>query len=215
MNLTQAALEIVRKHAAGRPMHYRRITELALAEGLVAPGGLTPEASLNAALTTEIRRRTDSGQAELIIAYGRGYYGLASHRRNDEFEEAIEKNNQSVRERLQQELREMDPRVFEDLIGRLLTAVGFVDVEVTKYSGDGGVDVRGTLAVGVVTNVRTAIQVKRWSKNVAGKTVRELRGGLSPQRAVWSLRRQRSRETRGSKPRHPTECRSLLWMEAA
>ena len=58
--------------------------------------------------------------------------------------------------------------------------LGFVDVEVTSYSRDGGVDVRGTLAVGGVTNVKTAIQVKRWAKNVAGKTVRELRGGLSP-----------------------------------
>jgi hypothetical protein len=74
----------------------------------------------------------------------------------------------------------MDPRAFEDLIGRLLAALGFVDVEVTDYSGDGGVDVRGTLAVGGVTNVRTAIQVKRWANNVSGRTVRELRGGLSP-----------------------------------
>lgn len=35
-----------------------------------------------------------------------------------------------------------------------------------------------TLTVGGVTNVKTAIQVKRWKNNVSGSTVRELRGGL-------------------------------------
>jgi hypothetical protein len=107
-------------------------------------------------------------------------YGLAPDRAGSEIEEAIRRNNREVRERLHEELREIAPQAFEDLIGRLLTALGFVDVEVTSYSRDGGVDVRGTLAVGGVTNVTTAIQVKRWAKNISGKTVRELRGGLTP-----------------------------------
>jgi restriction system protein len=60
----------------------------------------------------------------------------------------------------------------------LLTAIGFEDVEVTRYAGDGGIDVDAVLTVGGVTRVKTAIQVKRWKNNVAGSTVRELRGGL-------------------------------------
>jgi restriction endonuclease Mrr len=74
----------------------------------------------------------------------------------------------------------MEPRVFEQLIGELLAALGFEDVEVTKYSGDGGIDVRAVLAVGGVTDIQTAIQVKRWSNNVSGRVVRELRGALGP-----------------------------------
>jgi hypothetical protein len=62
----------------------------------------------------------------------------------------------------------------------LLARLGFEDVLVTKYSGDGGIDVRATLTVGGVTDVKTAVQVKRWAKNIAGRTVRELRGGLGP-----------------------------------
>jgi hypothetical protein len=161
-------------------MHYRKIAELALESGLIVSKGLTPEASLNAAISTEIARLAKGGEPPTFVAYGRGLYGLASHRVASEIEDAIQRNNEDVRARLRQELMEMDPRAFEDLIGRLLTALGFVDVEVTSYSGDGGIDVRGTLAVGGVTNVRTAIQVKRWSGNVSGRTVRELRGGLSP-----------------------------------
>lgn len=180
MNLAEAALKILTEHASGRPMHYRQITDLAVAGGLVKPRGLTPEASMNAAITTDIRRRADLGEPDLLLSYGRGFYGLARYRENDELEEAISRSNRDVRARLHAELLEMDPRAFEDLVGRLLTALGFIDVEVTKYSGDGGIDVRGTLSLGGITNVNTAIQVKRWAKNVAGRTVRELRGGLSP-----------------------------------
>lgn len=41
-------------------------------------------------------------------------------------------------------------------------------------------DVRATLTVEGLTKVPTAIQVKRWSKNVSSRTVRELRGALGP-----------------------------------
>ena len=133
-----------------------------------------------AAITVDISRRDGAGEPPAFVSYGRGFYGLAPERVGSEIEEAIRRNNREVRERLHAELRDMEPKAFEDLIGRLLTALGFVDVEVTAYSRDGGVDVRGTLAVGGITNVRTAIQVKRWAKNVPGKTVRELRGGLTP-----------------------------------
>jgi hypothetical protein len=74
----------------------------------------------------------------------------------------------------------MDPQAFEHLIASLLNTLGFEDVEVTSYSGDGGIDVRAILTVGGVTDVRTAVQVKRWARNVPGRTVRELRGGLGP-----------------------------------
>jgi hypothetical protein len=161
-------------------MHYRSITALAVDAGLVAPKGLTPEASVNTAMTTDIARRRLAGDVQRFIAYGRGLYGLSSQRTVSTLEEAVRDNNRQTRERLHEELREMDPFAFEDLVGRLLTALGFEDVEVTARSHDGGVDVRGTLAVGGITNVKTAIQVKRSAKNVAGRVVRELRGGLSP-----------------------------------
>jgi Restriction endonuclease len=85
-----------------------------------------------------------------------------------------------VRGRLRELLADQDPQLFESLIGELLVALGFEDVEVTRYSKDGGIDLRATLAVGGVTDVKTAIQVKRWSRNVAPRIVRELRGALGP-----------------------------------
>ncbi|MDP8976126.1 MAG: HTH domain-containing protein [Actinomycetota bacterium] len=166
--MAEAAVEVLRHHGGGRPMHYRQITEMAIESALITPQGLTPEASMNAAITTEISRREAAGEAQRFVSYGRGFYGLSPDRVGSEIEEAIQRNNRQVRERLHTELRDMEPRAFEDLTGRLLTGLGFVDVEVTSYSGDGGIDVRGTLAVGGVTNVKTAIQVKRWSNTCRG-----------------------------------------------
>lgn len=75
----------------------------------------------------------------------------------------------------------MDPTQFEELIGeRLLPAIGFEDVEVTRRVGDGGIDVRGTLAVEESIRIRMAVQVKRWGpKNrVPAPVVQQVRGSL-------------------------------------
>jgi Restriction endonuclease len=133
---------------------------------------------LNAAITQEIKRRDAANRDQRFRAHGRGMYGLAQP--SDPLGGAIDRKNAEVRARLRSVLSDLDPLLFESLIGQLLTVLGFEDVEVTKYSNDGGIDLRATLAVGGVTDVRTAIQVKRWSKNVAPRIVRELRGGLGP-----------------------------------
>ena len=72
----------------------------------------------------------------------------------------------------------MDPGDFEELIGTLLTKLGFEDVEVTARSNDGGIDVRGTLVTGDVIRTRMAVQVKRWKANVQTPIVQQVRGSL-------------------------------------
>jgi Restriction endonuclease/HB1, ASXL, restriction endonuclease HTH domain len=178
LSFADAAEAVLREHSKGAPMHYRRITELAISHALISPGGLTPDASLNAAITQEIKRRDAADREQRFRPYGRGMYGLASP--SDPLGGAIDRKNAEVRSRLRALLAELHPQLFESLVGELLVALGFEDVEVTRYSKDGGIDLRATLAVGGVSDVKTAIQVKRWSRNVASRTVRELRGGLGP-----------------------------------
>jgi restriction system protein len=72
----------------------------------------------------------------------------------------------------------MPPTAFEALIGKLLAALGFVEVSVTKASGDGGIDVRGTMVVGDVIRTQMAVQVKRWKNNVQAPVVMQVRGSL-------------------------------------
>jgi restriction system protein len=174
----EAAVAVLTKHSKGAPMHYRQITELAIKEGLIKTAGRTPEASMNAQITTAIRTAQGRGEQARFRAHGRGYFSLVAL--SPSVAHVVERHNDEVKRRLRARLAELDPRDFEVLIGQLLTALGFEDVEVTRYAGDGGIDLRGRLAVGGVTDVHTAIQVKRWAQNVSGRTVRELRGSLSP-----------------------------------
>lgn len=53
-------------------------------------------------------------------------------------------------------------------------------VEVTKLSGDGGVDVRGTLVVVDVVRITMAVQVKKWKlkNNIQVSVVQQVRGSL-------------------------------------
>ena len=163
----------------GAPLHYRRIAELALEDGLAESQGQTPEATMGAQLYSDIKRRAAAGKTERFRQMGKGLFSLAVP--TDPLGGEVAKHNAEVQGRLRALLSDMDPKAFEHLIAQLLLALGFENVEVTKYSGDGGIDVRAILTVGGVTDVATAVQVKRWAHNVSGRTVRELRGGLSPQ----------------------------------
>jgi hypothetical protein len=179
LSLADKAEDILRRHSKGAPMHYRQLTEIGVSEGAIIPGGPTPEASLNSAVTQDIKKRGRSGEAQRFRSHGRGLFSL--HRGSDPLRGAVETKNRDVRDRLRAVLGETHPRAFEELIGELLVAIGFEDVEVTKYVGDKGIDLRARLVVGGVTNVRTAIQVKRYtSGSIGAPVVRELRGGLGP-----------------------------------
>jgi restriction system protein len=70
-------------------------------------------------------------------------------------------------------------KAFEELIGELLARIGFEEIEVTSYTKDGGIDVRGTLLVGDVIRTRMAVQAKKWKHNVQSDAVQKLRGSLS------------------------------------
>ena len=88
----------------------------------------------------------------------------------------IIENYKELRERL----LAMKPGEFEELISQLLAEMGFEMVEVTKLSGDGGIDVRGTLVVGDVVRIKMAVQVKKWKlkNNILAPVVQQVRGSL-------------------------------------
>jgi hypothetical protein len=56
--------------------------------------------------------------------------------------------------------------------------MGFEETKTTEYCNDKGVDVRGVLRSNPLSEVKIAIQAKRWSKNVGSDVVRDLRGSL-------------------------------------
>lgn len=91
--------------------------------------------------------------------------------------ESVELHQKNIRLRLKEILEKLDPIAFEHLIGRLLTAMNYQNVEVTSASNDKGVDVVADIEVGI-TPVREVVQAKRQKNNVRRPILDALRGSL-------------------------------------
>jgi restriction system protein len=78
---------------------------------------------------------------------------------------------------LLQSLKVMKDDAFERLCQRVLRESGFVKVEVTRRSGDGGIDGIGVLRVNLVS-FHVVFQSKRWKDTVGLGVVRDFRGAM-------------------------------------
>ena len=178
LSFTDCAEKVLKKFGDKKPMHYKRITEKALEEGWLITSGKTPETSLSAQVSAEIKRQQKRGVQPRFVRYSRGHVGLSEWMgRGLEFQ--IEQQNLKVQKALRERLLDMKPHEFEQLIAKLLSEMDF-EVEVTELSGDSGIDVRGTLVVGDVVHIRMAVQVKKWKlkNNVQAPVVQQVRGSL-------------------------------------
>lgn len=82
------------------------------------------------------------------------------------------------RETLSEILHELNPFAFEVLAQRLLRECGFLDVNVTKKSGDGGIDGTGKLRLNGIFSFNVAFQCKRYKGQVGASEIRDFRGSL-------------------------------------
>lgn len=83
------------------------------------------------------------------------------------------------REKLAEILMNMDPYGFERLTQRVLRECGFTQVEVTKKSGDGGIDGTGKLRINGIFSFNVAFQCKRYKGQVGAPEIRDFRGSLT------------------------------------
>jgi len=75
-------------------------------------------------------------------------------------------------------LQGMDPTAFERLCQRLLRESGFTEVEVTRRSGDGGIDGHGIIRIGGLISFPVLFQSKRYAGNIGPDVVRDFRGAM-------------------------------------
>lgn len=66
---------------------------------------------------------------------------------------------------------------FERLCQRILRQSGFLKVEVTGRSGDGGIDGVGVLRIALLS-FQVYFQCKKWKGNVRAKDIRDFRGAM-------------------------------------
>jgi len=74
-------------------------------------------------------------------------------------------------------LKLMEPAAFERLSQRILRESGFVKVEVTGKSGDGGIDGTGVLRMKLIS-FQVLFQCKRYAGSVGAGAVRDFRGAM-------------------------------------
>jgi restriction system protein len=73
-------------------------------------------------------------------------------------------------------IEEMCPDAFERLTQRLLRESGFVHVEVTGRTGDGGIDGKGIARINGLMSFRIAFQCKKYKGSVGAPEIRDFRG---------------------------------------
>ena len=91
--------------------------------------------------------------------------------------ESGEGESEDWSDRLLAKVQSIEPAAFERLAQRILRESGFVRVEVTGKSGDGGIDGHGVLRMNLIS-FQVLFQCKRYKGSVAAGAVRDFRGAM-------------------------------------
>lgn len=75
-------------------------------------------------------------------------------------------------------IEEMSPDAFERLTQRMLRESGFVHVEVTGRTGDGGIDGKGIARINGLMSFHIAFQCKKYKGSVGAPEIRNFRGAI-------------------------------------
>jgi len=75
-------------------------------------------------------------------------------------------------------VEEMSPDAFERLTQRMLRESGFVHVEITGRTGDGGIDGKGIARINGLMSFHIAFQCKKYKGSVGAPEIRNFRGAI-------------------------------------
>ncbi len=94
-------------------------------------------------------------------------------------EDDVPEEVQSWRAQLHHVLTQrLDPAAFERLVKRLLRESGFVHVEVTGRTGDGGIDGKGIARLSGLLSFHVIFQCKKYQGTVSASHIRDFRGAM-------------------------------------
>ena len=133
---------------------------------------LTPGYKPNQSIDVDEIARTVKGCCQHPAAL---YNDPGSSQEENSFEEQI---SEDWKETLQQTLLNMKPDAFERLVMRILRESGFVQVEVTGRSGDGGIDGKGIAKLQGILSFHVVFQCKRYKDSIGSAAIRDFRGAM-------------------------------------
>lgn len=95
----------------------------------------------------------------------------------DEVEEEVDEET-DWKQNLISILLQIEPSAFERLCQRLLRESGFIQVEVTGKTGDGGIDGKGIARINGFLSFHIFFQCKRYQGSVGARDIRDFRGAM-------------------------------------
>ena len=132
------------------------------------------------ALTDKIKQAEKIDSSE-VVNYVRSLdKETAAVKKRNDLDNAIDdtlEDNLAWQERLHHVLiEEMSPVAFERLTQRMLRESGFVHVEVTGRTGDGGIDGKGIARINGLMSFHIAFQCKKYKGSIGAPEIRDFRG---------------------------------------
>jgi len=155
---------------------------LAWARTYLKKAGYLENSSRGVWVLTEKAKKTDTIDSKEIVNYMRSLSrptGTENTSPGDPTTAVDDLPEESLawREKLHHILiEEMTPDAFERLTQRLLRESGFVHVEVTGRTGDGGIDGKGIARINGLMSFHIAFQCKKYKGSVSASDIRDFRG---------------------------------------
>lgn len=131
------------------------------------------EAVRSARQQDRVRKQAKSAEAALTENAEAALTEKVENSAEDPADETV-----SWREDLLETLQNIPPDAFERLCQRLLRESGFIEVEVTGKSGDGGIDGHGIIRLAGLISFPVLFQCKRYSGSISPSVVRDFRGAM-------------------------------------
>lgn len=178
-NLSEDILQIPHKEDSSRSeVDYR----LAWARTYLKKFGLLENSARGVWTLTKSEIDTKALTAEEIVRHVRSLRLETTDKSHKEkiSETELEDIGENIEwtEKLLKTILQISPNAFERLVQRLLRESGFVEVEVTGRSGDGGIDGKGIARMSGLLSFHVIFQCKRYKGSITPSQIRDFRGAM-------------------------------------
>lgn len=174
MNIPDEQLEIIHDPERGSQteVEYR----LAWTRSYLKMFGILENSTRGVWALTAKGRQVEQVNPKAVSRYVRDMKRKQTAKSQEDFEDGDAEL--TWKEELLQTLLSMPPDAFERLAQRLLRESGFIQVQVTGRSGDGGIDGKGIMRLSGLLSFHVIFQCKRYKGSVTVSQVRDFRGAM-------------------------------------
>lgn len=178
-NFSEEVLQVSHKEDGSQnEIDYR----LAWARTYLKKFGLLENSARGVWNLTESEIDTKQIDTDEIVRHGKSNNKKSNKKSQDEtltteIEKEVEESLE-WKEQLLNTILEISPNAFERLTQRLLREGGFVEVEVTGRSGDGGIDGKGIARMSGLLSFHVIFQCKRYKGSITPSQIRDFRGAM-------------------------------------